>query len=288
MKKNKVIKLDHFAEGSVPIKVVWMNQQNTQELHDHAFHELVITLSGEGEHLTVNENYKISAGDVFLLKPGTRHGYRNTFGLEIVNILYQPGRLKLPLFDLTDSPGYHAFFELEPAMRIQHGFRSKLQVSKKHLVNLKELSENLERECRSESPGKLFRMATILMQLINLVSEYYSGGDPANRAEVLRLGKVISYIETHYEENLKLDDLAKYAAMSPSTLHRAFISAIGESPINYLISVRLERAKELLRSSSGSISEICLQTGFLDSNYFSRIFKKRIGKSPRAFRGQIL
>ena len=127
-------------------------------------------------------------------------------------------------------------------------------------------------------------MTALLMQLIGQVSEYYSSPDAPNRAEILRLSKVISYIETHYAKPQTLDTLAKRAAMSPSTLHRAFTGSMGESPINYLISVRLKKAKELLLNTKLSITEISMQTGFKDSNYFSRIFKKRLGKSPRHFR----
>jgi AraC family transcriptional regulator, L-rhamnose operon transcriptional activator RhaR len=284
MKAINIKKLNHFPEGSLPIRLLRINQQETMDFHDHAFHELVIILNGEGEHVAGDERYKISAGDVFLLKPGTAHGYRDTLGLELVNVLYLPEKLNLPLYDLANSPGYHAFFDLEPAMRAQHGFRSKLQVSNKQLDSLKALVKKLEHEESIKSPGRLFRMAAILMQLIGQVSEYYSGTDAPNRAEVLRLGKVISYIETRYAKPLSLDALAKRAAMSPSTLHRAFTSSMGESPINYLITVRLDRAKELLKDTNLSITEISSRVGFRDSNYFSRIFKKKQGKSPREFR----
>ena len=147
---------DHFPEGSLPISIKRINQQTAVDFHDHAFYELVVILNGEGEHVAGEDCYKINQGDVFLLKPGTAHGYRDTSGLELVNVLYQPERLSLPLYDLTDSPGYHAFFELEPAMRINHGFSSKLQVSNKQLDSLKELIEHLEQEITNNTPGILF------------------------------------------------------------------------------------------------------------------------------------
>lgn len=284
MKIRKTYRSSHFAD--LPVRVIYMEKQNTMDLHDHVFHELVIITSGKGEHIAGEERYKVRAGDVFLLKPGTPHAYKNTIDLKLINLLYLPEELSLPLYDLADAPGYHAFFELEPAMRIRHGFRSKLHVDSKQLEQLEYLAGELEKECSEAKPGCRFRLAAIMMRLIGLLSDFYAVGDAPDREELMRLGNVISYIERNYTKELTLESLAKRASMSPSTLHRAFTTALGESPINYLISVRLAKAKEMLISSTLSISEISMRTGFRDSNYFSRIFKKRTGKSPREYRFQ--
>ena len=72
--------------------------------------------------------------------------------------------------------------------------------------------------------------------------------------------------------------------MSRSTLNRNFLKAFGMSPMRYLNKLRLDHAAKLLNSSNLSISEISRQSGFEDSNYFSRIFHKKFGVPPGKWR----
>ena len=72
--------------------------------------------------------------------------------------------------------------------------------------------------------------------------------------------------------------------MSESSLLRAFKQATDRAPTQYLLDLRLRRAKNLLRNTSLNITEITFQTGFNDSNYFARQFRKRVGTSPHEYR----
>lgn len=275
--------MSYFREGSVPIKVLWM-KQSALNFHDHPFHELVVVFNGQGMHYTTGEEYRISAGDVFLIKPGTAHGYGNTDELEIVNILYLPEQLKLPLYDLRDLPGYHAFFEVEPAMRSLHGFKSHLNVGMEKLQYLRKQVRYLEEESRPDTRGGLFMAASYLMQIFGFISRSYLRPESQSQTEIIRLGNVIAYLQRNYQRELTLDDMARKASVSRTTLYRLFRQAFGISPVNYLISIRLSHAQEMLELGNSSISDIALETGFSDSNYFSRQFRKHNGMSPRQYR----
>jgi len=72
--------------------------------------------------------------------------------------------------------------------------------------------------------------------------------------------------------------------MSRSNLMRVFRKATGQTPIEYLLRLRIQKAMELLRNSSLSITEIALEVGFNDSNYFTRQFRRVLGETPRSFR----
>ena len=82
----------------------------------------------------------------------------------------------------------------------------------------------------------------------------------------------------------RLRDLAAAARMSESSLLATFKEATGQSPIDYLIHLRIQRAAEQLRHNTQSISEIAYSVGFEDSNYFSRQFRKTMQSSPRDYR----
>ncbi len=263
-----------------------MDTQRKLELHDHDFHELVVIFGGEGIHYTHSEKYQISQGDIFLIKPGTKHGYDNTSDLKLINILYLPEKLKLSLYDLNNSPGYHAFFEVEPAMRKQHGFKSRLHLSDTKLEYIRKLISSIDKELNSSKPEAMFMAVSYFMQLIGFIARGYTKTEIPEQMDILSLSEVISYIETNYQRGITIPDLAQKASMSKITLYRMFKKAFNMSPVNYIISVRIAKAQEMLNSGKLSISEIAWETGFPDSNYFSRMFKKLTGASPRLYRKQ--
>lgn len=276
----------YFHKDSMPIKILCMDRQDTLGLHEHDFHELVIVFDGEGTHYTFNEKYHISQGDVFLIKSGSKHAYGNTNNLKIINLLYLPKQLNLSLYDLSNSPGYHAFFEVEPAMRKQHGFKSRLHLSIGKLEYIKKLMNSIDKELNSGKPDALFVAVSYFMQIIAFIARSYTKTEIPEQMNILYLSEVISYIEKNYQHNITISKLAQRASMSQITLYRMFKKAFNMSPVNYVISVRIARAQEMLNNSKLNISEIARETGFSDSNYFSRSFKKLTGVSPRLFRKQ--
>lgn len=90
------------------------------------------------------------------------------------------------------------------------------------------------------------------------------------------------FIRNHISEPITVDTLGKQANMSKSTLTRLFKTQIGVSPLEYVIRLRLRKAKEIL-SQTKNIKEACFSAGFNDVNYFTRLFKKREGVTPGAF-----
>jgi Transcriptional regulator containing an amidase domain and an AraC-type DNA-binding HTH domain len=78
-----------------------------------------------------------------------------------------------------------------------------------------------------------------------------------------------------------LEQIAHNIYLSPVYISKIFKEETGESPINYLIKIRLEKAKDiLLNSDSGSIKSIANQVGYDDVYHFSKLFKKYYGYSP--------
>jgi len=272
--------LDRF-----PLSVLHLEQGGVG-LHQHAFHELVLVVSGEGRHVTAAEEYSISAGDLFLIKPGNPHGYRVGSNFSLYNILYYPERLKLPLFDLADEPGYRAFFELEPELRRQFGFRKHFRLGKSQLDEIELLVQRMARELGSREPGHDYRAATLFMRLTERIAATFSSSTLyRENDELFRLSELVSYLERHRAAPHTVAALAEKAAMSPATLNRAFRRAVGKSPLHYLNDLRISGAEQLLLDKPElPVAAVATECGFADSNYFTRLFKKRTGRTPRAFR----
>ena len=98
--------------------------------------------------------------------------------------------------------------------------------------------------------------------------------------------QVIEYLEYHYAEDVNFNDVASEFFITPNYLYRRFKEKKNKSVMQYLEEIRMKKAKELLKNTTLSVTEVAARTGYGDPNYFSRIFKKTCGKTPREFRNQ--
>ena len=99
----------------------------------------------------------------------------------------------------------------------------------------------------------------------------------------MKIGQVIARMESHFDENLKIPDLAKMVGMSDRNFYRFFHRVKGESPLAYLQRLRVAKGARILQTSDKNVSEVAMECGFNDSNYFARQFRRILGVSPRQF-----
>lgn len=92
------------------------------------------------------------------------------------------------------------------------------------------------------------------------------------------------YLEEHWREEVPLSLLARMCLMSESGFRKRFHEYTGQSPSQYRLNLRIEQAKRLLRSAeSVTVSDVALDVGIEDANYFSRLFRRKTGKSPSEY-----
>jgi len=284
-KSNTMLIERTFADG-LALDVMHIPQHCDTRLHTHNFSELVIVLRGMGVHISPAGDYPIGAGNAFVLHGNQAHGYRDTADLELVNILFCLDELAVPLRDVVLLPGYHALFTLEPLFRQRDKFESRLRLHPEELRHVAELVSRMEKESRSRVAGWRFALTANFMLLMADLCRYYSHMEDPAAQPLLRLGRVIGYIEQHYHEQLTLDELADIGDISRRTLTREFRHAMGYSPIEYLIRLRITHAITLIQDSGATVTDVAFQVGFLDSNYFARQFRALMGCSPREFRSR--
>lgn len=113
-----------------------------------------------------------------------------------------------------------------------------------------------------------------LKQLVNQGEEFH----------LKTIRSVIKYLESHYQEQITITDLADCAKLSPYHFSRVFKKHMNCSPYQYLTSYRINNAKKLLHNTNLSVQEIAFSSGFNSVSHFITKFKKHTNLSPKKFR----
>ena len=96
--------------------------------------------------------------------------------------------------------------------------------------------------------------------------------------------KALSYISRNFASPITLEDVAKQVHLNPAYFSSIFKQSIGSSFKEYLNMVRIEESKRLLANTDYSVIDIAIATGFEDQSYFSKVFKKYTGLTPKQYR----
>ena len=260
-----------------------MSPQNNEEIHEHDFTELVLITGGSGTHFNEHSSYNISTRDLFVIPLGQKHGYKNTRNLSLINIMFKEDFISLSKSDIVNLPGYQSLFIIEPGMKSGEG-QSHLKLGKDKWLDIQKSVDLLRHEIDSEEGGHALYVDTLLTQIIIQASRAYPGVGHFIDDESFRLAELFSFIEQNLHHPLNTPELADIAGISLSTLQRKIRSVTGESLTSMINRLRIERSKTLLHDTDLSVTQVALRVGFEDGNYFSKVFRKFLGTSPRQWR----
>lgn len=96
--------------------------------------------------------------------------------------------------------------------------------------------------------------------------------------------KACAYVKANYMNKITLEDAASEAKVTPNYLSKIFKESMGKAFTHYLNSVRIEHSKKMLMLEELSLEEIAIRSGFADQSYFTKVFKKLVGSSPKKYR----
>ena len=127
----------------------------------------------------------------------------------------------------------------------------------------------------------LSRLSTLWLVMLENISAVEQA--PEN-ATSIRTRKLLQFIETHYAEDVTLEELARSAGISKSECLRCFKATLQTTPYKYLMHYRLSKAARLLKETDLPVSEIAIRTGFNGQSYFGKCFKEKMNCSPGKYR----
>lgn len=188
----------------------------------------------------------------------------------------KPWRISWLQFFPAAVPSRQSFKKLGLAVNTPHTSVADCVVDRHFLAVYGELSEN-------QTPDE--DLLRHLLQVIFLEMRRSSSGEDEHTRRVPPVfAGLRRYIEEHYRQRLSLGELAHQAHLDPVYISRKFKEYYGCAPIEYALRLRLTQAAMSLKETTLSVCEIAVQAGYESVYHFSKIFKRRFGLSPRAFR----
>jgi AraC-like DNA-binding protein len=260
-------------------------------------HQLVLVVKGVGETIIDDKVYKSSVGDFYLIKPGIVHsfiaGEENPFEMMVIHFdfFYERERNFWPhkrfhLDEGEDIPEKHLIRDVP--MFGSTIFPDFLPVDNYSAVEV--LMKKMIDIYNSEILGKELLLKAYLLELLFTVysslSQNTSSNNNARGFEKIK--KAFDYINENYVNKINVHDLAVLCSLSTNYFASLFKQQTGYAPNEYIIRVRIEKAKMLLAKSEDTISEISDKIGFGDMHYFSYYFKKIEGMSPSQYRLSVI
>lgn len=252
---------------------------NMQPFHIHPYYEIEFFISGS-RNMTINHSiYNCRKGTVIFIATGELHkGYpveNNPVPVELVNIYFTEKYLE-QFFEIYGKEQFLSFFQ-NHSISVPQGRREYLEELLEKMIDefkgVDELSKNVLNSYFNE-------LLTFLVRCKN-----NSAGDMLEYDENNKvIADAAEYIYFNFDKDITLEDIAERCNMSKTHFSKRFKAVTGFGYKEYLISVRIKEACELLLNTDKSITEVAFECGFNDSNYFGDAFRKAKGVSPHKYR----
>jgi AraC family transcriptional regulator, L-rhamnose operon regulatory protein RhaS len=272
--------------GEFPFHIGSATVEGQFHQHTHDFVELVVVTGGSGRHVINGRPYRVGGGDVFVFNLGAAHGFEQAHRLEMVNIMFPPWMLAGAGPDTRSLAGFQALFVVGPASGEE--FRCMLRLDRAGLAQVQAMLKRMLDEFNGRRQGCQTLLRAWLLELVVFLSRRYShrGVTVEGPAGGLRLAEVGGFMGANFREELRLPDLAARAKLSRRHFIRQFRRVYGTTPLQHVLDLRLRHAAQLLSASSRSVTAIAYESGFRDSNYFTRQFARRFGVAPTVYRAR--
>ncbi|MCX7003282.1 MAG: AraC family transcriptional regulator [bacterium] len=278
---------DVFAQADFPLRVERTKTiSGRYPLHGHGFTELEFVMTGTATEMVNGVACQLAPGDVYVLHPGEIHNVRTMRNFETCFLQFLPEKLVPRLEDLRQLPGYRMLFDPLPPHAKPRGFSARIHLDVQQLAHAQTLHTELHREMLTRLPGYQHVCLGLFLQLLTFLCRQCDPHTQQSMHSFDAIAPAIGYIEQHAHEAISLAKLAHVCALSSSTLSRQFRKITGHAPIEYLIRRRVLKSTDLLHTENLSITDVAFQSGFDDSNYYTRQFKHVMGVTPRAYRAR--
>jgi YesN/AraC family two-component response regulator len=248
------------------------------DFHLHRGCEIYFLLKGDVKYFVEKTIYPLQFGDLIITNEHEIHkpAFFSDALYERITIEFNPA-----MAALFQTAG---FDPLECFYKRTNGEQNKMTLNQKETAALESLFMKYEYLQKNPAEGsevlKLSCFMEILVYINQLFSNQKASGAGLNMHQ--KLSPVLDYIERHLDQDLSLDQLEKVFFINKYYLIKLFKKYTGSTIHEYIIYKRISLAKKYL-SEGSNVTEACMRSGFNDYSSFLRMFKRRIGVTPREY-----
>lgn len=254
--------------------------------HWHAEIEVICVTRGNLSLTVGGEKYRGAPGDLFWIGQEALHGMEAPPGpTRYLALVFPMDFLSFERFDAAQSR------YLGPLCRKEAGFPVRIPPGCPHLGEARAELLAADALDREREPGYQLGVKAALLKFVGLLIRdgllQARGGEAASSDfRMDRLKAVLSYVQRHSGEELRLSSVAAEFHLSPKYFSRYFKKNLGRSFVEYLNAFRIERSADLLLHTDLPVGEIALSVGFCNFSYFIREFRRFHGCTPSRYRRQ--
>ncbi len=260
-------------------------ENNSTKYHCHDFTSMIYFLSGDSTYNVDGTYHQLKKGDLIAINPGVYHCRIMNTGQESME--FHVGFTDICIKGLPKN--FIIGKDTVPVFKLVRYEQEFLRCCSEIIA-----------EQEKDHPGCAPLLKALLMKLIIIfLRENFKHevdplvGDTFEDKRIFNfesydkvniVNEIMAYMNENYMNDISLEKISKNMYLSPVYISKIFKEEIGESPINYLIQVRLAKALELLEEGGLTVKAVAKSVGYDDAYHFSKIFKKYYGKPPSKFK----
>lgn len=281
---------EEFKSNPCHFRIQTGANHSTSYFHMHNYLQLWYVLHGFSRHSLNDLCFDQGVGDFLIVPPFFTHRIDTSLSDDIEYIFCELSEGFLNIFPDKEKNALFNLSYLRPLFSNVERKRPFIsfsnQVAKQIEFYLFELINEYKKEADKLSPfyfrANIVRLLTLVAHEFELISPQEDDALYANYRMAIQ--NALDYIDSHYTENIHLNDICKIALMSVSQFSYIFKQITGKTIFEYINYLRIRLAVKLLVNTNKSILNISCECGFFEPEYFCRVFKKTTGYPPSIYR----
>lgn len=260
---------------------LFQTSEKQEMLHCHNCLELNLVESGAGKYIIGGKLYPICPGDMFIINNSERHLAIHE-GEELT--------LSVIVFDSDYVWKKYGQDYLKPFFQRRDNFSNRIYRGCEGYEELLRAFCFMKEEEQSKRAGWQMVMEASANLLLALLYRHYNENQELDEQQkgmqhsFGRINRALEYMDTHFQERITLEQLARETALSRTYLCKCFRDITGQALFEYLEQVRVQHACYLLQTSEKPVAQVGMEAGFETVSYFNRVFKRCCGCTPGQYR----
>lgn len=281
----KLVKDNIILDKNFPFQIsqVTLNHENSHPdiFHWHSYFEITCVIRGRGNYFANGQEYTMEEGDIIIFNNVEPHGWKLLEEeMRLLVMIFSPEFVaeKLSMFDLE---------YLKPFVERGSNFKNRIGREESLSHEIRKAIREIYGEWNIRAVGYPLMIKANVLRILTILIRTCQ--DESKSDEMLkekknamnRLEEAFAYMDAHFCEKMTLDEVAASVYMSSNYFSSYFRKVTNISFSEYVTRLRINHARELLRDTDKSVTEIALECGFHNISNFYRLYKKQVGKPPR-------